>query len=304
MLALKIAVTGGKGGTGKSTVAVNLAVALALRGIKTALADLDVEGCVDALLLNADTRVAKRVSVMIPYIVYGRCDACGDCVRVCDTGALTAVRGGKPFLIPRLCSGCSACYYACRRSAILKGWRVIGELLEGEVNLGGPRLRVVAGRLREGEEHVAPMVIRARREAFRIAEEWGAEALVVDTSAGTGLSVASAVIGSDLAVVVTEPTPLGAHDLRAVLKLLKNLGIHAWVVINKSGIAPESVLEPVVREFHVPVKARIPYSRDMVSAYVSGKPAVMAGVKEAEPITRLAAEVATLLGRGGSGEAA
>jgi len=48
----KIAITGGKGGTGKSTVAVLLANELVRKGKKVILADCDVECPNDYLLLG------------------------------------------------------------------------------------------------------------------------------------------------------------------------------------------------------------------------------------------------------------
>ncbi len=277
---IKIAVTGGKGGTGKSTIAVNLAAYLTIKGFKVVLADLDVEGCVDNLLLNAEVTSSSKIKVMIPYVIYGKCSACGLCVKVCDTGALISVKGGKPFLIPRLCSGCGACYYACREGAILKGWRVVGEVIRGIARIpvgseGFRELVIITGRLREGEEHVAPAVIASREEALSVGGRLGAHAVIVDTGAGTGIHVSAALSAADLAIAVSEPTPLGAHDLRSILEVTERLGIPSWVVINKSGIAPEDEVLKVCREFGVDVVARFPYGRCVVNSYVSGRPAVI-----------------------------
>ena len=292
---MTVAVTGGKGGTGKSTVAVNLAVALASTGYRVVLADLDVEGCVDHLLLKVGLKVVKPIKVPIPFIDYGKCVACGACTSVCDTGALISVKGGKPFLIPRLCSGCEACFHACRFNAIRKGWRVIGEVSAGKARFGDITLTLVSGRLREGEEHVAPAVIAAREEAITSASEEDADFLVIDTAAGTGIAVSQALSTADLVLAVTEPTPLGAHDLDAILELTSKLGVRTWVVVNKHGLAPENIVAGVVSRYGVPVVARIPYSDEVVHAYVSGEPLVLReGSVAGQELRALASAVASL----------
>jgi len=291
---ITVAVTGGKGGTGKSTVAVNLAVALALTGCKVVLADLDVEGCVDHLLLKARLKNSKPVKVTIPFIDYDKCVACGACTGVCDTGALISVKGGKPFLIPRLCSGCRSCFYACRYGAIRSGWRVIGEVRRGRACFNGVTLTLVSGRLREGEEHVAPAVIAAREEAIRLAEEEHADFLIIDTAAGTGIAVSQALSTADLVIAVTEPTPLGAHDLDAILELTSNLGVRTWVVVNKHGLASEDVVTGIAGKYGVPVVARVPYSDEVVHAYVSGEPLVLReGSVAGQELRALASAVAS-----------
>ncbi len=274
---LTVAVSGGKGGTGKSTVAVNLAVALALLKHGVVLADLDVEGCVDHLLLGARLNVVKPIKVSIPFINYGKCVACGACANVCDTGALISVGGGKPFLIPRLCSGCEACFHSCKFDAIRKGWRVIGEVSIGEVRLNNVALTLVSGRLREGEEHVAPAVIATREEAGRLARERKADFLIIDTAAGAGVAVSHALVNVDLILAVTEPTPLGAHDLDSILELARRLGVRVGVIINKWGLGPEDFVLNVVRRYGVPIVARVPYSGEVLESYVRGRPLVLSG---------------------------
>ena len=274
---IMIAITGGKGGTGKSIVAVNLAAALALLKHRVVLADLDVEGCVDHLLLGARLSVVKPVKVSIPFVNYGKCVACGACANVCDTGALISVRGSKPFLIPKLCSGCEACFHSCKFDALRRGWRVIGEVGIGEARLDGVALTLVSGRLREGEEHVAPAVIAAKEEAIRLARERKADLLIIDTAAGAGIAVSHALANVNLILAVTEPTPLGAHDLDSILELARRLGARVGVIINKWGLGPEDFVLNVVRRYGVPIVARVPYSDEVIESYVRGRPLVISG---------------------------
>ncbi len=166
----KISVTGGKGGTGKSTIAVNLATLIA-RERKLVLADLDVEAPNDHVLLNASLENEEPVEIMLPFIVYPKCTRCGVCAQVCDTGAIILTREKLPFVIPRLCSGCRACYYACPYDAIVEGKRIIGYTYKTQVKIDDTVFTLVTGVLREGEEHTPPVVLAARKRAMSLAED-------------------------------------------------------------------------------------------------------------------------------------
>ena len=265
----KIAVTGGKGGTGKSTIAVNLAISL-LEYRDVVLGDMDVEAPNDYILLGAKLLNEEPVKVMLPFIDYPKCIKCGICAKVCDTGAIILTREKIPFIIPRLCSGCTACYHACPVKAIDKGARIIGYTYHSLVETSKGTLNLITGVLREGEEHTPPVVLATRRRAERIAED----ILLVDTSAGTGNHVAIALEDSNLVIAVTEPTPLGAHDLEMILELTSTLGLETVVVVNKYGIGDVSVVEEVARKYNVSIVSKIPYSRELVESYVKGKPIV------------------------------
>ncbi len=271
----KLAVTGGKGGTGKSTIAVNLAVLLAReRGLL--LADLDAEAPNDHILLRARLENEEPVEIMLPFIDYKKCTRCGACAEVCDTGAIILTKVKLPYVIPRLCSGCRACYFVCPDKAILEGKRVVGYTYYTRVNTRTASFGLVTGVLREGEEHTPPVVLAARRRAERLADDL----LLVDTSAGTASHVAIALEGSRVAVAVTEPTPLGLHDLEMILRVLGELGVEAWVVVNRWGIGgSEAVWDRVkktVEAYGAEIVAKIPYSREIVEAYVRGEPFVEA----------------------------
>ena len=267
----RVAITGGKGGTGKSTVAVNVAAAIAeVRDV--VLADLDVEAPNDHILLNAKLENEEAVKIMVPFINYSKCVKCGLCARVCDSGAVLMPKGKYPYILPRLCSGCRACYFACPTKAISEGSRVVGYTYRTEVSLGSESLTLVTGVLREGEEHVIHTVLAAKERAIEEARD----VLIIDTAAGSGNNVTVAVEGSDLVIAVTEPTPLGLHDLKLILELVSKLGIEALVVINKVGIGPKDKIVDVIKNYGAKVVAEIPYSKDIIESYIKGAPLVKA----------------------------
>ena len=266
-----ISVTGGKGGTGKSFVAANLAYLIA-RNRDLLLADLDVEAPNDHILLGLEKLEGEEpIKIFFPLIDYSKCTVCGACAKVCDTGAIIMSKGKPPIVMPRLCSGCKACMYACVYDAIKPGERVIGYTYLTRVDLKDSTFSLLTGILRQGEEHTAPAVRAAKDKALNISTARDS-LLLVDTGAGTGNSISIALQYSDLVIAVTEPTPLGLHDLASILEITSGLGYRAWVVLNRHGIGDDSRHERLVRDYGVELYHKIPYSREAVDAYSRGVP--------------------------------
>ncbi len=264
-----VSVTGGKGGTGKSFIATNLAWIISHRW-NTVLADVDVEAPNDHILLGLrDFDTTEPIKIFYPLIDYEKCTSCGACAKVCDTGAIMMPPGRPPFILPRLCSGCKACLMVCPYDAIEEGKRIIGYIREAKVK---ERLTLVQGILREGEEHTPPAVVAVKRRAMSLPSD----ILFVDTGAGTGNTISIALQYSRVVLAVTEPTPLGLHDLEAILTVTSGMGLETWVVINKHGLAPEEEHIKKSKEYGVDTFFKVPMSRDAVDSYVRGIPVIEA----------------------------
>jgi MinD superfamily P-loop ATPase len=243
------------------------------------LADLDVEAPNDHVLLGVELENKEPVNIMLPFIDYPACIKCGACAEVCDTGAIILSRDGAPLVVPRLCSGCRSCYFVCPTKAILEGLRTIGYTYRTRVRLDGGEFDLVTGVIREGEEHTPPVVIATKRRALSIKD---VDLYLIDTAAGTSNTVSTAIDEARLAVAVTEPTPLGAHDLDMILEVTEEMGVETWVVVNRYGIGPESLVEEVTKKHNARIVAKLPYSKEVVESYVGGRPIVV-WRKDTEP---------------------
>ncbi|OYT38338.1 MAG: cobalamin biosynthesis protein CobQ [Desulfurococcales archaeon ex4484_58] len=268
----RVTVTGGKGGTGKSFVAVNLAIALT-RYYEVVLADVDVEAPNDYVLLGINKLENEEpIKVFLPFIDTGKCTRCGVCAKVCDTGAILMPPNAYPVIFPRLCSGCKACYYGCPYNAIIKGYHVLGYTYYNKLLYNNKTLHLVTGVLREGEEHTPPAVLATRKRAENI----NGDILILDTGAGTGNQISLSLQNTNLVIAVTEPTPLGLHDLLSILEVVKGMNLGVWVVINKYGVGDPSRHLEILEKYGVEKIYRIPFNRDVVETYIYGKPIVLA----------------------------
>ena len=259
-----IAITGGKGGTGKSTVATALAVELAKKG-NVLLMDMDVDCPNDHLILSMKTKKVKDVRTMVPVFDNEKCTKCGRCREVCMENAIVQVKDRYPFVVADQCTGCRACQLACPAGAIGEKDQSIGE-----VRFGRGRVDLVTGMIRPGVEESSLVVNGAKKYAKGIERNY--DYIVIDTAAGTHCPVIAALLGVKQGIAVTEPTPLGNHDLGLILELMKKLGMKSSVIINRSDIADDKSTLDVVKKHGSNVAGRIPYSRKIARDYAAGKP--------------------------------
>lgn len=264
----QISITGGKGGTGKSTFSILLALKLAREGKRVVLCDADVECPDDNLILGADLGDSETIYQDFPEIDESKCTRCRKCVDECRFNALFQVDDKPPQVVKNLCCGCGLCWGVCPEGAISVRKEPCGESFTARVS---ERLWLVTGKSVAGVEETGPIVAETKKRAAKLAEEVGADSLLIDTAAGTHCSVINALTGSEMAYVVTEPTPLGAHDSQLMLELLGIIGVPAKLVLNKSGVARDELIEDLAKEKGIEIAHRMPYSEDLVRAYSTGK---------------------------------
>ncbi len=273
---MKVAITGGKGGTGKSTVATAMAYELSrkFKGGKILLMDLDVDCPNDDLILGIKTKKVKDVENMIPSVDSDKCIKCGKCAQVCRGHAIVFVKGRYPIIIPEQCTGCKACKIACPVNAINERKQKIGEILAGNRE----NIDLISGRMRAGIEE-SSLVVNSIKDYVKVMEK-DYDFIIIDTAAGTHCPVIAALLGCEKGFAVTEPTPLGAHDLNLILELMKELKVESHIILNRSDIADRSIIENVAKKHGTDILVDIPYSKDVEKSYSSGKPIVHPAIKK------------------------
>ncbi len=255
---MKIAVASGKGGTGKTTIATNLAFTLAETGQSVTYIDCDVEEPNGHLFLKPNLSGKCEVGIPVPVIDESRCVACGECVRFCRYNAL--VRLGKAVIVfHELCHGCGGCLLVCRQKAISESSKKIGIVEKGCAGKAG----FVHGRLDIGEA-VSPPLIRA---VLRHAPNDGIA--LIDAPPGTSCPVVNSIRSADFAALVTEPTPFGLNDLGLMLELVRELGIPCGVIINRAENNDTDAYD-YCKSKQVELITEIPYDRRIAEAYSRG----------------------------------
>ncbi len=251
-----ISVASGKGGTGKTTIATNLAVSV---GDDVQLLDCDVEEPNVHLFLNPTIKETEKVSAPVPAVDEAKCTFCGKCAEICQFKAIM-VLGEVILTFPEMCHSCGGCMKVCPAGAIKETGRELGVIERGSRN----GVDFVHGRLRVGEA-MSPPLIRKVRSFTR------PELLtIIDAPPGTSCPVIASMKGSDFVLLVTEPTPFGLHDLKLAVEAVRILGILHGLVINRSDIGNVQVKD-YAANMKIPVLMEIPFSRKIAEAYSRGQ---------------------------------
>lgn len=253
-----VAVASGKGGTGKTTIAVNLALALE-RKVPVQFLDCDVEEPNAHLFLQPTFTQERIVNLPVPEVEHTKCNGCGKCSEVCAFNAI-AVAGGKVVTFPELCHGCGACARFCPSQAIKEKPHRIGVLATGRAGA----IAFVHGKIDVGTP-LAPPLIKAVKKERR-----NQGAVIIDAPPGTSCPVVTALTGSDFCLLVTEPTPFGLNDLKLAVGMVRELGIPFAVIINRSTLG-DSRVERYCYEERIPVLLKIPFDKRYAACYSQGQ---------------------------------
>jgi MinD superfamily P-loop ATPase len=263
-----VSVASGKGGTGKTTVAVNLALALE-DSVLVDFLDCDVEEPNAHLFLHPVLETSESVTLPVPVIDESKCSGCGICAEVCAFHAILSF-GNRVITFPELCHGCGGCARFCPQGAITEAAREIGVVEAGWV--GAPAAEAGAvrgigfihGRVNIGTA-LAPPVVKAVRSKAASANG----VVIIDSPPGTSCPVVASVKGSDYCILVTEPTPFGLNDLMLAVDMVRELGIPFGVVINRAGLGDDKVAA-FCRQENIPVLLEIPFDRRFAASYARG----------------------------------
>jgi len=254
-----VAVASGKGGTGKTTVALNLAKVFE---DPVQLVDCDVEEPNDHLFLHGSACGQETVNVLVPRVEEAFCDGCGECSRFCQYHAIISF-GTTPLVFPEMCHSCGGCAKVCPKKAIFDMDRRIGVV---ETVQAG-KITLIQGRIDVGVAMATPLIraVKARLQNTMPA--------ILDAPPGTSCPVIATLRGADLVLLVTEPTPFGLHDLRLAVDMVRELKIPFGVIINRVGVGDDRV-HKFCREQDIPLLLDIPDDRKIAEAYSRGVLAV------------------------------
>ncbi len=251
-----ISVASGKGGTGKTTIATNLALSY---GGGVVLLDCDVEEPNAHLFIRPDIREVETITTPVPEVDMGKCTLCGKCAEICQFKAIVVI-GETVLTFPEMCHSCGGCMAVCPEKAITETGRVLGVIEKG----GRNGLEFVHGKLRVGEA-MSPPLIRKVREFER-----PGVLTIIDAPPGTSCPVIASMKGSDFVLLVTEPTPFGLHDLKLAVGAVKILGIPCGLVINRSDMGDDHVRE-YAKEQGLDILMEIGFDRRIAEAYSKGE---------------------------------
>lgn len=257
---MKIAIASGKGGTGKTTVAVSLALAAQS---PVQYIDCDVEEPNGHIFLRPKISSTREIHLTVPEIIEEKCTYCGQCRDLCQFNAITMF--GKTIMsFADLCHACGGCFLICPENALKKKKRLIGVLEKGESGA----ISFVHGRLRVGEAMAVPLINAVKEEADKVNV-----LTILDAPPGTSCPVVATISDSDYTLLVTEATPFGLHDLKLAAGVLRKLDRSFGVIINRFDIGDKKT-EQWCSDEGITIHMRIPFDRKIAEGYAMGTPLI------------------------------
>ena len=253
-----LSIASGKGGTGKTTVATN--IALSIKNVQ--FIDCDVEEPNANIFIKTKLKELEKVSLVYPEIDNFKCNYCGKCSEFCAYNAL-AVVSRKVLVFPELCHSCKGCKIVCPENAVKWNNRTIGTIYQGKKD----DIEFYHGLLNEGEMQAIPLIKTLKSKVNKNKN------VIIDCPPGTSCPVIESINESDYCILVTEPTPFGFHDLKLAIEVVKNMKIPYGIIINRDGIGDKSIEKFCVKE-KIRILLKIPERKKIAHFYSKGIPLV------------------------------
>jgi len=255
---MKIAIASGKGGTGKTTIATNLAVSLSQRGQRVQYLDCDAEEPNGHIFLKPEVETSEDVTVGVPEVDMDKCTGCGKCGQLCQYSAIICLKD-KPMVFEQLCHSCGGCMAICPEGAIVEKQRKIGVAEFGKSN----GMYFGHGKLNIGAIQTPALIRYVKQKAINDG------LTILDVPPGTSCPVIEAIKASDFVLLVTEPTPFGLNDLELAVGMVRELKLPFAVAINRSDIGDDAVVKYCQKE-NIEVMLEIPNDRKIAESYSRG----------------------------------
>jgi len=255
---MKIAIASGKGGTGKTMIATNLAYIASL-SYPVHLYDLDVEEPNDHLFFNTPLGDEHDVEMMIPVVDEEKCTHCGICTKVCEYHAIITLPD-RVMVFPELCHSCYGCLEMCPEAAISEGFKSIGTIS----SLHQDNINLITGRLKISESATAALISKTKDHG-----EEDHKLIFYDSPPGSSCPVIEAVKDCDYVILVSEPSPFGLHDMDLVARTLIDLKVPFGVIVNKD-VKGNTLIDDYCLENKIEIIGRVPLSMEIAQTYASG----------------------------------
>ena len=256
---MKIAIASGKGGTGKTTIATNLAYSIGRMGKDVQYLDCEVEEPNGHIFLKPDIEKTQNATIGVPEVDTEKCNGCGKCGELCQYSAIICVKD-KALVFEQLCHSCGGCMLVCPAGAIKEKPKQIGFVDIGSAN----GVKFGQGRLKIGDIHTPALIKQVKGNSV------DKGVVIIDAPPGTSCPVIEAVKGADFVLLVTEPTPFGLNDLKLAVGMVRELKLPFAVVINQSDLGDDQVQQYCDGE-NIQIILEIRNDRRIAEAYSVGK---------------------------------
>jgi MinD superfamily P-loop ATPase len=255
---ISISILSGKGGTGKTTIAVNMALSLD----NVQLLDADVEEPNDYIFISPEiiNKDSEPVMRLIPEVDDDKCTACRKCVDFCEYNAL-AMMLDNVLVFEEVCHSCGGCKIVCPEDAITEKEKELGKIRHDEQK----NIDFWQGELNTGEEKAVPVIEKLKNKINHNKK------IIIDSPPGTTCPTIEAITDTDYTLVVTEPSPFGVHDLNMVVEMLKKVDQPFSVIINRAEEDSNYLIEDYCRENNINILMKVPFSRKIAELYSRGK---------------------------------
>ena len=264
MMNYKIAIASGKGGTGKTTVSINLFYSLQkVLNQPIQLVDCDAEEPNIHLFTKGEIQSVTDVNIKIPVIDKEKCVYCGDCASVCTYNAILFVKSISHIaVLEDLCHGCGACSYVCKQpDVIVEKDKKLGEVTTYKLESGN---ELVEGKIKIGSALAVPVIGQTLKSTNKNALR------IIDAPPGTSCPVMETIKDVDYTILVTEPTPFGLNDLKLMVETMRKMSGKFGVVINRAGLGDMAIYK-YLQEENIEILMEIPFDKNLARIYSEGK---------------------------------